>query len=136
MRFYLGVVFALIIVIIGHLMVRSVFMPAYRIWNGGTEEVRNLIVDEAKRQGVRSDLALFLAKVESNFNPNAKNPNSSATGLFQFIDGTWKGNCEGNRLDPKDNARCAMELLGSGGLHHWTVDPRTANKLRSAGFIK
>lgn len=136
MRFYLGFIFALIIVIIAHMTVRSMFVPAYKMWSGGTEEIRELIVDEAKRQGVRSDFALFLAQVESNFNPNAKNPRSSATGLFQFIDGTWQGNCEGNRLDPKDNTRCAMELLGSGGIHHWTVDPRTAKKLRNAGFIQ
>lgn len=35
----------------------------------------------------------YLAKtigVESGGNPNAKNPNSTATGLGQFIDSTWK----------------------------------------------
>lgn len=34
------------------------------------------------------DYLLFAARIESNYNPNAKNPNSSATGLFQMIDST------------------------------------------------
>ncbi len=31
-----------------------------------------------------------LSQAESGGNPNAANPNSSATGLYQFTDGTWK----------------------------------------------
>lgn len=33
-----------------------------------------------------------LVKHESSFSPQAKNPNSSAFGLFQFLDSTWKSN--------------------------------------------
>jgi SLT domain-containing protein len=33
---------------------------------------------------------LELVARESSFNPNAKNPKSSASGLFQFLDGTRK----------------------------------------------
>jgi len=32
-----------------------------------------------------------VSKVESGNNPNAQNPNGSATGLFQFTSGTWEG---------------------------------------------
>lgn len=41
----------------------------------------------------KADITSFLNQtigVESGGNPNAKNPNSSATGLGQFIDSTWK----------------------------------------------
>jgi hypothetical protein len=32
-----------------------------------------------------------MAAKESSFNPKAKAPTSSATGLYQFLDGTWRG---------------------------------------------
>ncbi len=33
----------------------------------------------------------LLAKIESGNNPNAKNENSSASGLYQFVRSTWEG---------------------------------------------
>ncbi|XEC97057.1 transglycosylase SLT domain-containing protein [Paenibacillus tarimensis] len=44
---------------------------------------------------------LELVARESSFNPNAKNPKSSAAGLFQFLDGTRK-NYGGNKVDWSD----------------------------------
>lgn len=43
----------------------------------------------AKQFGLNPTLMMAVAKRESDFNPNAKNPSSSATGLFGFIDDTW-----------------------------------------------
>jgi hypothetical protein len=43
----------------------------------------------ASQTGVDLNLLKTFATLESNMNPNAKNPNSSATGLFQFTKGTW-----------------------------------------------
>ncbi len=40
-----------------------------------------------------------LAEIESGNNPNAKAPTSSATGLYQFTEGTWKGLTEQMGLD-------------------------------------
>jgi len=36
-----------------------------------------------------SGIASCIAKYESGGNPRAQNPHSSASGLFQFVDGTW-----------------------------------------------
>ncbi len=41
--------------------------------------------------GTNFQYLLATAKVESNLNPSAKAPTSSAGGLFQFIDQTWLG---------------------------------------------
>ncbi|MFD1776646.1 transglycosylase SLT domain-containing protein [Paenibacillus rhizophilus] len=38
---------------------------------------------------------------ESSYNPNAKNPKSSASGLFQFLDGT-RANYGGRKVDWND----------------------------------
>lgn len=43
----------------------------------------------SKRTGVDFSFLMELARVESNFNPAARAPGSSATGLFQFRDHAW-----------------------------------------------
>lgn len=50
------------------------------------------------------------ARVESSFNPSAKNPNSSAGGLFQFIDGTAKQYGLADRYDPAQATDAAARL--------------------------
>lgn len=35
------------------------------------------------------DMALYIARRESGLNWNADNPYSSASGVYQFVDGTW-----------------------------------------------
>jgi hypothetical protein len=63
------------------------------------------------------------AQVESGGNPNARNPNSSATGLFQFVKSTGQQYGLTNPLDPvastdaaarlaADNKRALMQALG------------------------
>jgi hypothetical protein len=51
--------------------------------------VTGAIRDAARVTGAGFEYLLNTAVRESNLNPNAKSPNSSATGLFQFLDQTW-----------------------------------------------
>src|SRR5882724_9080037 len=53
--------------------------------------VTGAIRDAAKVTGAGFEYLLNTAIRESNLNPNAKAKNSSATGLFQFLDQTWLG---------------------------------------------
>jgi len=54
------------------------------------------------------------------FNPRAKNPNSTASGIFQFINGTWNSMCEGDVFNEDDNIKCGVKVLSSSnGLLHW-----------------
>lgn len=64
------------------------------------------IYDEAKVNGLTdadAKVVVALAHFESrgSFSPTVKNPKSTATGIFQFIDGTWKaeGGTSANRHD-------------------------------------
>ncbi|MEZ0171027.1 transglycosylase SLT domain-containing protein [Microvirga sp. TS319] len=50
------------------------------------------------------------AAIESQFNPNAQNPNSSAGGLFQFTDGTAKQYGLSNKFDPAASTDAAARL--------------------------
>uniref|UniRef100_UPI00406CEE28 lytic transglycosylase domain-containing protein n=1 Tax=Paenibacillus sp. FSL L8-0436 TaxID=2954686 RepID=UPI00406CEE28 len=50
---------------------------------------------------------------ESSFNPNAKNPKSTAAGLYQFLNGTRK-NYGGNSVDwsdPNQQARKGLQYV-------------------------
>ncbi|AWN55066.1 tail length tape measure protein [Methylobacterium sp. 17Sr1-1] len=54
-----------------------------------TDTIRKNAEEAAKRTSASSDFISAMINVESRGNPNARNPNSSATGLGQFIDKTW-----------------------------------------------
>lgn len=56
---------------------------------GASESVAQVIKQAAEKVGVDYGTLMAFAKQESGFNPNAKAKTSSATGLFQFIKGTW-----------------------------------------------
>lgn len=62
-----------------------------RGWDKASIEVKNAIRDAANRYNVNEVVLAQFAAKESSFNPNAKAPTSSATGLFQFINSTWQG---------------------------------------------
>ena len=72
--------------------------------------IEDLIVSMAKEGGVSPTTALRIAKCESSLNPNARNKHSSAKGLYQFLDGTWKNYCEGDVFNPEDSIKCFIKL--------------------------
>lgn len=47
------------------------------------------IKEASSKTDVDEDVLKAIAKIESNFNPDAKSKTSSASGLFQFTDSTW-----------------------------------------------
>ena len=65
-----------------------------------------------------------IARAESTLNPYAQNPNSTAKGIYQFIDGTWAQYCEGDVFDFIDNINCFYKVLEVDGyprgLRHWS----------------
>lgn len=52
-------------------------------------DIKAIITNAARRYGEDPDTAIRIAYLESKLDPNAKNPNSSASGLFQFLSSTW-----------------------------------------------
>ncbi len=56
---------------------------------GGQSRIENSIDSAAELTGIESDLLRSIAKRESGFNAAAKNPNSTATGVFQITAPTW-----------------------------------------------
>ena len=53
------------------------------------------------------------AEIESDSNPNAQNPNSTAGGLFQFVDGTAAEYGLTNKFDPLESSIAAARLAAN-----------------------
>ena len=98
--------------------------------------VVELIEQYSEEYEVPYRLAYELAKFESRLNPTAENPKSTAKGVYQFLDGTWKEFCDGDILDAKDNISCAMNLISNNGITHWTSDQYVRLKLWDLNLIK
>jgi hypothetical protein len=66
--------------------------------------------------------AMRIAYCESRYHPNSVNTDSGATGLFQFMAGTWSGTpwASKSRLDPVANAQAAAWLYSHYGPGRWT----------------
>lgn len=77
------------------------------------------------------ETALCVSWLESKWNPDAKNPRSTAAGLWQFLRATWDraadvlglpSYAEGGPYDPDDATRAAAWLQARGtGWRQWSV---------------
>ena len=83
--------------------------------------IRNVFPDSAEEGAIR------VARCESRLDPNAKNPTSSATGLFQIVRGTWNAYADPgwSRVDPLHNTMTAYRIWKSdgGSWRQWVCKP-------------
>ena len=104
------------------------------------EEIRAYIREHAELMEVNPDLAEDLAFWESNFNPEAKNPKTSASGIYQFTSETWKHFCVSDIYNPsvfdwRANVRCALRIIYWEGLGRWSCDPTIKGLLIANGYL-
>lgn len=79
-------------------------------------ELENLINQKQSTGNNTNSVLDKIAYVESSNNPNAKNPSSTASGLFQITDGTWKKlsekyNLSGDKNNVANQRKAASLLL-------------------------
>jgi len=78
----------------------------------------------------RIDWALRIMECESHGDPDAKNPTSTASGLFQHLGSLWEertvaaGREGADIFDPFANIAVAAWLLDNGGPGHWVCKAR------------
>lgn len=72
--------------------------------------IADIITGAAQRYGVDPQALVRIAEIESGLNPGARNPNSSAGGLFQFIDSTASQYGLADRFNPEQAADAAARL--------------------------
>lgn len=99
--------------------VNSLPEPTGNNWTG----MKAMFDAAAKMTGVDVKTLAAMCAIESNFNPDAKAGTSSASGLFQFLTGTWNG------MMNKYAAKYGIDPRTS------PTDPRAA-VLMGAEFIK
>lgn len=74
--------------------------------------IADRIREAALRHGVDPETALFIANRESGLNPAARNPRSTAGGVFQFIDSTWKKYAPGgDKFDADTNIDAGVRFI-------------------------
>ena len=85
--------------------------------------IAKIINDAFSPLGARAvQWAINIAYCESRYHPNSVNTDSGATGLFQFMAGTWGGTpwASKSRFDPVANAQAAAWLYSHYGPGRWS----------------
>ncbi|WP_456325689.1 hypothetical protein [Desulfonauticus submarinus] len=88
------------------------------------EEIKREIEKQAKIYGNDIDFMINLADCESDFNNFADNKKSSALGIYQYLDGTWRETESWkkyhlSRTDYKANIKEAMIDIANGEYFRW-----------------
>jgi hypothetical protein len=76
-------------------------------------EFAPLFAEKEKEYNLPEGYLARTAGLESSFNPNAKNPNSSASGLFQFLKGTARQYGLADPFDPVASTDAAARLAAA-----------------------
>jgi hypothetical protein len=78
-----------------------------------SQELSDKIRAAAQAKGIDPEVALRIAGAESTYNPKAQSKTSSAGGLFQVVDKTWKdfGGAPGKKMDPVENIRVGTDII-------------------------
>jgi hypothetical protein len=77
------------------------------------QELSDKIRAAAQAKGVDPEVALRIARAESSLSPAAQAKTSTAGGLFQVVDKTWKefGGKPGKKLDADENIRVGTDII-------------------------
>lgn len=103
-----------------------------------TDRVVDFINSQALQEGVTVSLAEAVAQAESNFNSDAKNASSSASGIYQFTNGTFQSMCIdkyhiANSMTEKNSYTtqtiCAIKMIKDGYLGRWDASKTVWSKL-------
>lgn len=91
------------------------------------DKVKAIVRSKAIKNNIDPDLFERIAYCESNFNPQAQNQTSTASGVFQFLDSTfyhwtsWYGIAYAAKNDPETQSELAALMIRDGGLSHWNA---------------
>lgn len=101
------IIFGVLLALLLPLRAKNKTYTEYQTKSAGTPTVtREMVIAEIKAQALIYNVnptdALRVLECESNLNPRAKNPNSTAFGIPQFLNKTWEYIGGGDRGDYKE----------------------------------
>ena len=106
------------------------------------DRIVDFITSTAMNDGVDVTTALAIATAESNLNPNAKNASSTASSLWQWLDGSFKYYCidkykiADSMIEKNDYhtaTLCAIKVIADGGIDNWQASRVLWEKLLADG---
>ncbi|TPJ51668.1 MULTISPECIES: phage tail tape measure protein [unclassified Mesorhizobium] len=74
--------------------------------SASANDIQRKIIEAANKAGIPPQIALAIASFESGFKPNAKNPGSTAAGIYQNTDANWAS----HGLAPGDRSSVDMQI--------------------------
>jgi hypothetical protein len=87
-------------------------------WHAQPRTVEQMI--RARWAGTgHADRAVRIARCESKLNPRAQNSRSTAYGLFQFLNSTWRSTGIAKTSDPQLQVEAAFRLWQQRGWQPW-----------------
>ena len=104
-------------------------------------QIEDYAISRAVLHNVSVTKTIAIISAESNFTVNAKNPSSTASGLAQFIDGSFEWLCMDrykltqsldDKNDPKIQIECLVLTLKDGGDSHWNESKPVWSKIVDA----
>ena len=104
------------------------------------EEVIQISKDYSEQYGISPETPICIAGKESGYNQFSKNKSSSASGVFQYLKGTWKATDEGKAglsvFDADANVKAAIKYMAiHKNTRPWTV-ARVSGILCKSKFIE
>lgn len=91
----------------------------------GSQQVESIIRLYASKSNVGGDLMVSIAKCESGLKIDIKNPKSSASGIFQWLDSSWLRYSKiygiiGDKNNPANQAELTAKVISNGGIGNWS----------------
>lgn len=93
--------------------------PAAATSTQSQQQVIAIIRAAAARHGANADQMVSVARCESSLNPRAYDPGSGASGLFQFMPGTFYARGGHDIWDAADQSEVAARMFADGQSAQW-----------------
>ena len=99
---------------------------SYQKLKHGSELLKEILAQQVAKYANPKDFYTLYNVIdcESSWNEDAKNKDSSASGLAQFLDSTWNGYCGGDKNNPKDQIHCLV-IAWTAGYQSWWSESRS-----------
>jgi len=88
-------------------------------WLDRTDELKQALGSLVSQYGGNYYAIYRVIDCESSWKEDAKNPHSTASGISQFLNSTWKTNCEGFKDNSYAQLECMVKMFSKNRQQEW-----------------